>query len=92
MAHKVKVEVMTPEELFYSGEVNSITVKTISGSEGFLPGHGWCCKLLADQGALKIREDGSKVKSAKIRNGYIEVRDSIIVFCDQAEWQPPQNK
>lgn len=87
MAHKVKLEVMTPEELFYSGEVNSVTVQTISGSEGFLPGHEWCCKLLARHGSLKIREDGAKTKSAKISSGYIEVRDSIIVFCDQAEWQ-----
>ncbi|MCH4007109.1 MAG: F0F1 ATP synthase subunit delta [Eubacterium sp.] len=86
MARKVKVEVMTPEELFYSGDVNSVTVRTISGSEGFLPGHEWCCKLLAENGSLKIREDGSKVKTADIKNGYIEVRDDIIVFCDQAEW------
>ncbi len=73
---------MTPEEVLYSGDVTSITVKTASGSEGFLPGHMWCCKLLAPEGTVRLR-DASGLKTGHLSGGYIEVRDDILVFCDK---------
>lgn len=83
---KVKLEVMTPEKLIYRGDVDSVTVKTCDGDEGFLAGHVWCCKLLAKDGAIRIREDAGKTKKAKLKGGCVYVRSDIIVFCDQAEW------
>lgn len=86
MAATVKLEIMTPGELFYSGDVQSVTVKTVSWSEGYLPGHQWCCKLLAASGNASVKDAAGQVKKAELKGGYIEVRDSIIVFSDEARW------
>ena len=80
------MEVITPERLFYEGEVEMVIVRTLIGYEGFLANHSWACKLL-DTGVLKIRENGAKeFKIAAITGGFIDVKDRIIIFTDAAEW------
>lgn len=80
------MEVITPERLFYEGDVEMVIVRTLIGYEGFLANHSWACKLL-DTGVLKIRENGAKeFKIAAITGGFIDVKDRIIIFTDAAEW------
>ncbi len=70
--NSVKLEVLTPHSMFFSGEVDSLTVETMSGSEGYLYGHTWCRKLLKANSKIKIREKGKeKVKIADAINAGI---------------------
>jgi F-type H+-transporting ATPase subunit epsilon len=86
MAKSFRLEVITPERLFYEGEVEMVIVRTLIGYEGFLANHSWACKLL-DTGVLKIKENGAKeFKIAAITGGFIDVKDRIIIFTDAAEW------
>ena len=86
MAKSVILEVITPSKLFYKGEVSLVMCKTFEGYEGFMADHTWACKLL-DVGELCIQESGSKeFKTAAISGGYIDVKDSFIVYADSAEW------
>ena len=86
MPKTVKLEIVTPECHFYSGDVNLVIVRTLSGDEGFMAGHTWACKIL-DVGELWFQEAGSKeYKFLAAAQGFIEVRDSILVFLDAAEW------
>ena len=86
MPNSVKLEVMTPSKSFYSGQVELVIVRTKSGDEGFMAGHAWACKLL-DVGEMWIQEAGSKeYRIAAISEGFIDVKDSIVVFTDAAEW------
>ena len=86
MAKPVKLEVITPSKLFYKGEVALIICRTLEGEEGFMANHTWACKLL-DVGEMWIQECGSDdFKIAAISRGYIDVKDSIVVFTDAAEW------
>jgi len=86
MAKKVNLEVITPSKLFYKGEVRIVICKTLTGEEGFMANHAWACKLL-DVGDLWIQEDeSSEFKHAAIAGGYIDVKDSIVIFTDAAEW------
>ena len=55
----IKLEVITPSKKFYSGDVELVIARTLSGEEGFMAGHAWACKLL-DVDALWIREAGQK--------------------------------
>jgi len=86
MANTVHLEIVTPERLFYSGDVELVIVRTITGDEGFMAGHSWACKLL-DVGELWFKEAGSKdFKIIAASPGFIEVRDNIVIFLDAAEW------
>ena len=67
------------------GEYDDVSVKTVSGSEGFMAGHTWALKLLPEQGGVTIR-NGKNTRKARLRGGCLYVRDDIIILCDEAEW------
>ena len=86
MANSFRLEVVTPERLFYEGDVELVIARTLLGDEGFMANHAWACKLLAT-GELWIQEHGSKdFKIAAISGGYIDVQKTIVIFTDSAEW------
>lgn len=90
MSRAVKLEVITPSKVFYRGKVELVIVRTLEGEEGFMAGHSWACKLL-DIGEMWIQEEGKSQKDedwklAAIAGGFIDVKDSIIIYTDAAEW------
>ena len=85
MANTMKLKVVTPDRSVYEGMVEGISVKTVDGYEGFLPGHSRLVTLL-DTGVLSIKEPGGNKKEAEINGGFIDVKDEVLVFTDQAEW------
>ncbi|MGI6737067.1 MAG: ATP synthase F1 subunit epsilon [Anaerovoracaceae bacterium] len=85
--NNIKLEVITPSKLFYSGDVELVIARTLAGDEGFMAGHSWATKLL-DVDELWIREPGHKdYRVAAVAGGYIDVKESIILYTDAAEWQ-----
>lgn len=86
MSNTFKLEVITPERLFYEGEVEMVIVRTREGYEGFLANHSWACKLLGT-GIMRIKEPGAKeFKQAAITGGFIDVKGRITIYADAAEW------
>ncbi len=86
MAKSVVLEIITPSKLFYKDNVEMVIVKTVTGEEGFMADHTWACKLL-EIGHIWIKEEGStEFKGATISGGYIDVRDSFVLYTDSAEW------
>lgn len=86
MAKTFKLEVITPERLFYEGEVEMVIVRTTLGYEGFLANHAWACKLLGT-GIMRIKESGeSEFRYASITGGFIDVKGRVTIFTDAAEW------
>jgi len=88
MANSIKLEIITPSKLFYRGFVELVIVTTLEGDEGFMYGHSWACKLL-DIGELWIQEDGAEkddFRVAAISGGFVDVKDSIIIYTDAVEW------
>lgn len=88
MARSFKLEVITPERLFYSGEVELVIARTMTGDEGYMYGHSWACKLLKP-GELWILEANAKstdFKVAALADGFVEVEDHVIIYADAAEW------
>ena len=89
MANTVKLEIVTPEKHFYRGEVELVIARTLNGDEGFMAGHTWGCKLL-DIGELWIREPEAEAntnKLAAVGGGFIDIKESIIIFADSIEWK-----
>lgn len=88
MANSVKLEIITPSKMFYRGDVELVIVRTLEGDEGFMYNHSWACKLL-DIGELWIQEAGAgkdEFRVAAAAGGFIDVKDSIIIYTDAAEW------
>ena len=82
------LEVITPRELFFSGEVEMVIVRTLDGEEGFMKNHQWCVALLADEGKLQIRLPGeSEKKTAWMKGGHIDVKDKTVVYAEEAGWK-----
>jgi F-type H+-transporting ATPase subunit epsilon len=86
MADSFKLEIVTPERLFYEGQVELVILRAMSGDEGFMAHHTWACKLL-DVGEIWIQEAGQKdFKIAAGARGFVDVKDEVMVFVDAAEW------
>ncbi|MDD6190419.1 MAG: ATP synthase F1 subunit epsilon [Firmicutes bacterium] len=88
MANSIKLEIMTPSKRFYRGDVDLVIVTTLEGDEGFMAGHMWACKLL-EVGELWIQEHGAgpdEWRVAAVAGGFIEVKDSIVIYTDAVEW------
>ncbi|MGM0365869.1 MAG: ATP synthase F1 subunit epsilon [Actinomycetota bacterium] len=71
MARKViHVSIVTPEEVIFEGDVEFISVPSVEGSMGLLPGHmPVVCQL--DVGIIKTRS-GSGQQHIAVQRGYME--------------------
>lgn len=86
MAKTFKLEIITPERLFYQGDVEMVIVRTLLGYEGFLANHAPACKILGT-GIMRIKEAGGKdFLYASTTGGFIDVKDRVTIFVDAAEW------
>jgi F-type H+-transporting ATPase subunit epsilon len=86
MAKSFKLEIVTPERIFYKGDVELVILRTMDGDEGFMAGHTWACKLL-NVGEIWIQEAGqSDFKIAAGSQGFVDVKNEVMVFVDAAEW------
>jgi F-type H+-transporting ATPase subunit epsilon len=86
MAKTFNLEVVTPTKHFFNDEVEMVMVNTISGYEGFMANHIYATKLLSE-GKMKIKMPGKdRYLFAEIRNGYIDVKDKVLIFTERAVW------
>jgi F-type H+-transporting ATPase subunit epsilon len=78
------LEIVTPERLAYSDEVDMVLVPGIDGELGILPHHTPLASLLG-VGELKIRKGGDEETFA-IAGGFLQVRpDKVVVMAETAE-------
>ena len=54
----MKLKIISPDQPFFEGSVESIIIKTTDGYQGFLKGRAACCVLLAEDGDVKFRCTG----------------------------------
>jgi F-type H+-transporting ATPase subunit epsilon len=86
MADKIKLQIVTPERLFYEGFIELVIVRTLSGDEGFMAHHAWATKLL-EVGEIWLKEAGkSDFRVAAAAAGFIDIKNEITIFVDSAEW------
>jgi len=79
------VEVVTPYRMFFSGEVESLILKTIDGEMGVMDNH-IPMVVVVDVGPLKIKQNGKWIE-AVLTEGFMEItREKVIIIVDTAEW------
>ena len=79
------LEILTPEYLFYSGEVLSITLQIPDGQIAVLADH---IPIVApvEIGAISIRTEDS-IRTAFNSEGFLEVtKQYAVIFCQACEW------
>lgn len=86
MAEKTfTLNIITPDRVFYEGEVSMVEMNTSEGEIGILPGH-IPMTVIVKPGILKIYEEEG-VKSAALHAGFVEILpDKVTVLAEIVEW------
>jgi len=85
MQKNVKLTILTPEKVFFEGEVSQIITETPEGEMGIMAGHMPSIAVISDS-LLKIQENGAW-RSAALGQGIMNVSAAgIEFFADTAEW------
>jgi F-type H+-transporting ATPase subunit epsilon len=80
-----KLEIITPERVFFSGMAEYITVMSSEGMLSVLKGHVPMVATVC-VGRILIKR-GGEVLTAFTTNGFMEVRpDETLVFAQKCEW------
>ena len=78
------LEIVTPERLAYSDEVDSVALPGSEGEMGVLPHHAPLVSMLG-VGELRIRKGGTE-ESFAIVGGFLQVRpDKVVVMAETAD-------
>lgn len=79
----MQLEIVTPEKIIYSGEVDEIIVTTADGEIGILPHHvNLFTKILPGELTLKI---GGKTEHMALTGGFLEVANNkVSILADYA--------
>ena len=80
----ILLEIVTPERLAYSDEVDSVVLPGSEGEMGVLPHHAPLVSTLG-VGELRIRKGGAE-ESFAIVGGFVQVRpDRVVVMAETAD-------
>lgn len=78
------LEIVTPERLIFSEQVNSLVVRGAEGELGILPGHVPFVTPL-QIAPVSIKADGKELKIA-VAGGFVEVRkEKVVILAESAE-------
>ncbi|WP_066713248.1 ATP synthase F1 subunit epsilon [Clostridium sp. Marseille-P299] len=80
-----QVQVISPDRIFYEGDVDMIEVRTSEGDMGIYKNHIPLTAILVP-GILKLKKD-SEQKEAALHDGFIEILgDRVIILAESCEW------
>ena len=80
-----KIEIVTPERVFYSEEVDAVSMTTLTGRIQILAHHiSYATGIVPS--FVKIRQKDT-VKYAAVGGGFVEVtKNKVVILADSAEW------
>ena len=84
MAKKIRLDIVTPEKMAYSEDINMVIARTTAGDIGVLPGHAPLIAGLAVWPLRILNDDGESQMA--ICGGFIEVQpEKITILAGCAE-------
>lgn len=75
----MKLEILSPDAILFSGEADSVTLPGAKGSFQILKNHAPIISSLA-KGAVSFSSNG-EIRKIEVENGLIEMHDNKIVIC-----------
>ena len=85
MASTYMLEIVTPDQKFFSGEVEMTIIRTSTGDMGILRDHELTVAPLSI-GSIRIKKD-NKIRHAACSTGFVNIEEEVVVIItDSAEW------
>ena len=83
---KFQLEVIPPERIFYSGEVEMVELTTTEGDIGVYADHIPLTTIVAP-GVMTITENGGQTKEAAVLEGFMEItQEKVTILAQSCEW------
>ncbi len=80
-----KLRIITPDRVFYEGEIEMVEFNTTEGEMGILPGH-IPMTVVIKPGILTITE-ADETKEAALHSGFAEILpDGVVILAEVVEW------
>lgn len=80
-----KLQILTPDKLFFDGETDNLIVRTTVGDKGILARHEEYVAALPI-GKMKVRIDGN-FRLAAVSEGIVKVsKDKTVILVQSCEW------
>ena len=80
-----RLQVISPDRIFYDGDVDMVELTTSEGEMGVLKGHIPLTAILVP-GILRIKKDGQERKAA-LHDGFVEIfQDHMTILAESCEW------
>ena len=84
MARTLLCEIVTPEHILYTNEVEMVVAPALDGELGVLPLHAPMVAALK-AGEVRVKFDGDRTEWFAISGGYLQVHeDKVIILADDA--------
>lgn len=81
----MKVEIISPDRIFYEGDATMVEMVVSEGEIGVYPGHIPMTNILKP-GILMLHH-GDKIERAALHEGFVEIlQDKITILAETAEW------
>ncbi|MDN3566000.1 ATP synthase F1 subunit epsilon [Paeniroseomonas aquatica] len=78
------LELVSPEKLLLSRQVEMATIPGVEGEMGVLPGHSPMIVVLRG-GVIRVRENGAETETLFVGGGFAEVSpDRVTILADEA--------
>ncbi len=79
------LRIITPDRVFYEGEIEMVEFNTTEGELGILPGH-IPMTVVVKPGILTITE-ADETKEAALHSGFAEILpDGVVILAEVVEW------
>lgn len=86
MANLFKLKILSPNRIFYEGEVEMIELTTTEGDIGVYAGHVPLTSIIAP-GIMKITEANGEIKEATMMDGFLEILpETVTILSESCEW------
>ena len=87
MAEKLfKLEIISPEKIFYSQDVFMVEYTTTEGEVGVYANHIPMTQIIAP-GVLTITEDENTRRTAALHSGFVEItQEKVTILAESVEW------
>ena len=88
----ITVELVSVERMLWEGAASIVTVETIEGEIGVLPGHEPLLGQLFENGVVTIRPTAGDKLVAAVHGGFISVsKEKVTILADYAIWADEVN-
>jgi F-type H+-transporting ATPase subunit epsilon len=88
----VHVEIVSVEELVWSGEADMLVARTTEGELGVLPGHAPLLGQLAEPSQVRVNLPGGQQQTYDVSGGFLSVtEDGATVLAEDCEPAEPRS-